>query len=90
MIAIASVGIFAIASLIAWAIIKYGNPYSGANFVLAGFGSCPVYLFGVLSAIWHLRLTSSKSVIGWIALILNLMPFGYTALIVGVAVTGNW
>jgi len=89
-IGIASLVIFGVATSVAWAIIKNANPYSGANYGLAAFGSCPVYFLGVLAAIVHLRRISSKSALGWAALILNLVPFGYTALLVGVVVTGNW
>jgi hypothetical protein len=86
----ASMGIFFLASAIAGATIATANPYSGANFALAAIVSCPVYFLGVLASIRHLRLISFRSVLGWIALSLNLIAFGFTALLIGIGVTGNW
>ena len=86
----ASVGIFLLASAIAWGIIATANPYSGANLAMAAIVSCPIYFLGVLAGIRCLRLISFRSPLGWFALSLNLIPFGFTAFLIGVGVTGHW
>ena len=89
-IATTSVGIFLIASALAWAVIATANPYSGANFAVAALLSCPIYFLGIVAGIRCLRATSFRSPLGWVALTVNLIPFGFTAFLIAVGVTGHW
>ena len=67
-VATTSVGIFLLATAIAWGIIATANPYSGANLAMAAIVSCPIYFLGVLASIRVLRLISFRSPLGWVAL----------------------
>ena len=89
-IATTSIGIFLLASALAWAIIATANSYSGANFAVAAVLSCPIYLLGIAASIRCLRITSLRSPLGWVALSLNLIPFTFTAFLIGTGVTGRW
>ena len=89
-IAAAALGIFLLASAIAWGIIASVNPYSGANLAMAAIVACPIYFLGVLASIRCLRRISFRSPLGWIALSLNLIPFGFTVFLIGVGVSGRW
>jgi len=85
---------FAFGCLLVWAVIANVNPYAGLNIVYAVAASSPVYLMGVLTAIWHLRWVSRRSGLAWATLILNAMPLAFIACIIalmlGRVITGNW
>ncbi len=85
-----SIGLFVLASGVAWGIIANANPYSGANVAMAAMVSGPVYLLGVLASIRCLRITAFRSVLGWAALTLNTVPFGFAVFLVGALVSGVW
>ena len=89
-IATTSVGIFFIASALAWAVIATANPYSGANLAVAAILSCPIYFLGVVASFRCLRITSFRSPSGWVALSVNLIPFAFTAFLIAIGVTGQW
>ena len=74
-----SFGMFLLASFLACVIVVTGNPYMGANYIDAVIVSGPIYLCGVALALWHLLRFSGLSAPAWIAFIVNMIPFGFTA-----------
>jgi hypothetical protein len=73
---------FPLVSLLLWVLacsiaggaIASTSSYNGANFYLAALAASPVYLFGLIAAINHLRQLSCRSISGWIVFFLNGVP----------------
>ena len=88
--AIISLIMWIFASALAVLILTTTNPYNGANIATAAVASCLFYLLGIVAAIQHLRCISRCSVLGWVALTLNVIPFAFAALLIGIGVAGYW
>jgi hypothetical protein len=81
---------FLVGGLLAWLIVVKENPYMGANYITAAVVSCPIFGIGVTLAVWHLLSFSRRSVPAWIAFALNLIPFGFTALVFAELIYESW
>ncbi len=85
-----SIVILGLGTFIALIVLLTANPYSGACLAFAAIISFLIYSIGVLAAIWHLYRISHRSFLGWIALALNSIPFGFMLWVLFVLFSGKW